>query len=51
MASLTLLKDIRDPVSHARGKITPTEKSKVIVAIQHSKKLMRAPKIGKGVDG
>lgn len=40
MAGLTLLKDIRDPVSHARGKITPTEKSKVITAIQHLKKLM-----------
>jgi len=41
MAGLTLLKDIRDPVSHARGKITLGEKNKVITAIQHLKKLMR----------
>jgi hypothetical protein len=41
MAGLTLLKDIRDPVSHTRGEITLVEKNKVIAAIQHLKELMR----------
>lgn len=40
-ARLTILKGIRDPVSHARGSFGPKEKAEVVAAINHMRKMMK----------
>lgn len=41
LSRLTILKGIRDPVSHARGSFGPKEKAEVVGAINHLRKMMK----------
>jgi ribonuclease HIII len=43
-ARLTILKDVRDPVSHARGTFGSKEKAEVVAAINHLRALMKGQK-------